>query len=99
MSDVDKMCWHFIHNHNDYVLNDDLIFHVGDFGYYGYADFLNGNHLFMCNKSARYQGLEQSPGFVLIPEPLSGWKQAGVRWRLPEGSQGRKKGVNTATSH
>jgi calcineurin-like phosphoesterase family protein len=42
---VNAMCYSFIMNHNDRVHPNDIVFHVGDFGYYGYAEFLTGNHV------------------------------------------------------
>ena len=45
ITNVDIMCSSFISNHNTRVGDDDIVFHVGDFGYYGYAEFLNGCHV------------------------------------------------------
>ena len=43
--EIDKMCMTFIINHNKRVNDNDIVFHIGDFGYYGYADLLKGNHV------------------------------------------------------
>lgn len=42
---VSKMNDLFIKNHNERVGDDDIVFHVGDFGEYDYAKYLNGDHV------------------------------------------------------
>lgn len=44
-SSVNKMNETLIEKHNQRVCDNDLVFHVGDFGNYRYADLLAGNHI------------------------------------------------------
>ena len=37
----------FINNHNIRVSNNDIVFHVGDFGDYKFAEYLNGAHVLL----------------------------------------------------
>jgi calcineurin-like phosphoesterase family protein len=51
---VSKMNDLFIKNHNARVGDNDIVFHVGDFGDYEYAKYLNGHHiLIMGNYEAK----------------------------------------------
>jgi calcineurin-like phosphoesterase family protein len=51
---VNKMNDLFINNHNKRVGDNDIVFHVGDFGDYDYAKYLNGHHiLIMGNYEAK----------------------------------------------
>ena len=44
---VDAMNETFIHNHNLVVNDNDLVFHLGDFGNYEYSKKLNGHHVLL----------------------------------------------------
>ena len=51
---VNKMNDKFISNHNKRVGDNDIVFHLGDFGDYGCAKYLNGHHvLIMGNYEAK----------------------------------------------
>lgn len=44
---VNKMNNTFIENHNKRVGDNDIVFHLGDFGDYEYAKYLNGHHVLL----------------------------------------------------
>jgi calcineurin-like phosphoesterase family protein len=51
---VEKMTQYIIDKHNSRVGDNDIVFHIGDFGDYEYAKYLNGHHvLILGNYEAR----------------------------------------------
>jgi calcineurin-like phosphoesterase family protein len=42
---VEKMTQYIIDKHNSRVGDNDIVFHIGDFGDYEYAKYLNGHHV------------------------------------------------------
>lgn len=54
-TNVELMNETFIHNHNERVSKNDIVFHVGDFGDYKFAEYLNGTHVLLMGNYEEYE--------------------------------------------
>lgn len=64
LSNIEKMNNKFIENHNERVGDNDIVFHIGDFGDYEYAKYLNGTHVLLMGNYEHKECDEQHEGSI-----------------------------------